>query len=135
MDPGSLAVNMSAASSNSQEGEKKGPTVYRCKKCRRVIAHDENVIGHDVGGGEASFKWNKRGGGRSGKEESELPVCTSIFVEPLQWMTTGQCCALFCIFAILFTPKFQSVKYEVLLCSLFHVPLHCVVVHGCCDPC
>ena len=135
MDPGSVVVNVSAAPSNSQEGEIKGPAVYRCKKCRRVIARDENVIGHDVGGGEASFKWNKRGGGRSGKEESERPACTSLFVEPMQWMTTGQCCAIFCVHIILFTSKRQSVKCEILLCSLFHVPLHCSVIHGCCYPC
>jgi dual specificity phosphatase 12 len=61
--------------------------LYRCKKCRRVIARDENVLAHDVGGGEAAFNWKKRGTKRGMAQER--PVCTSIFVEPMQWMTTG----------------------------------------------
>lgn len=61
--------------------------LYRCKKCRRVIARDENVLVHDVGGGEAAFNWKKRDTKRGMAQER--PVCTSIFVEPMQWMTTG----------------------------------------------
>ena len=63
-------------------------TAYRCKKCRRVVALQENVVDHTPGEGETSFDWHKRKSGNpfNKSEESE---CSSIFVEPLQWMTAG----------------------------------------------
>lgn len=80
-DPGTASSRPPALESMTERS-----TVYRCKKCRRVVARDENVIGHDAGGGESAFKHHKRGGKRGVTEER--PVCTSIFVEPMQWMTT-----------------------------------------------
>lgn len=63
-------------------------TAYRCKKCRRLVALQDNVVSHTPGEGETSFKWNKR---RSGNpfNRSDESECSSIFVEPLRWMTTG----------------------------------------------
>ncbi|XP_027070862.1 uncharacterized protein [Coffea arabica] len=60
--------------------------LYRCKKCRRVVALQENVVNHLPGEGETSFEWNKR---RSGNpfNKPEDNECSSIFVEPLGWMT------------------------------------------------
>jgi len=84
-DPGSSS-NRPLPFPNVLESKTEHSTLYRCKKCRRVVARDENVMGHDVGGGEAAFKWQKRGGKRGMTDER--PVCTSIFVEPMQWMTT-----------------------------------------------
>ncbi|KAG0563809.1 hypothetical protein M758_8G057600 [Ceratodon purpureus] len=84
-DPGS-ANTRPAAPLNDPQSMTERSKVYRCKKCRRVVARDENVIGHDVGGGESAFKHHKRGG-KQGMAE-QRPVCTSIFVEPMQWMTT-----------------------------------------------
>lgn len=85
-DPGSATVKLPAPSNTIESGTERS-TVYRCKKCRRVVARDENVIGHDVGGGESAFKWQKRGG-KEGMY-TQAPVCTSMFVEPMQWMTAG----------------------------------------------
>lgn len=85
-DPGSANIRPPALS-NGIDSNMEHFTVYRCKKCRRVVARDENVIGHEVGGGETAFKHQKRGGKQGTAEER--PVCTSIFVEPLQWMKTG----------------------------------------------
>lgn len=61
---------------------------YRCKKCRRVIALLGNVVDHVPGEGETSFEWHKR---RSGNpfSKSDGNECSSIFVEPLRWMTNG----------------------------------------------
>jgi hypothetical protein len=36
-----------------------------------------------------SFKWRKRGVKGSGTDEPVQPECTSIFVQPMQWMTPG----------------------------------------------
>lgn len=56
--------------------------IYRCKKCRRIVAAEENIVSHERGKGETSFKWKKR----SGEEPAD---CTSIFVEPMKWMEAG----------------------------------------------
>ncbi|KAG6690970.1 hypothetical protein I3842_10G040200 [Carya illinoinensis] len=66
---------------------------YRCKKCRRVVALQENVVDHIPGEGETSFEWHKRKSGNPfiKSDESE---CSSIFVEPLQWMTAVEESAL-----------------------------------------
>lgn len=61
---------------------------YSCKKCKRVIACQENVIPHDPISGESSFRWRRRGVRRWGGENDD-PACTSLFVEPMQWMSPG----------------------------------------------
>ncbi|KAK3218092.1 hypothetical protein Dsin_012062 [Dipteronia sinensis] len=82
-DPG-LPVEVSSGMEVSPNG--RGTPAYRCKKCRRVVALQENVVDHIPGEGESSFEWHKRrSGNRFNKpDESE---CSSIFVEPLRWMT------------------------------------------------
>ncbi|CAN1150060.1 Probable inactive dual specificity protein phosphatase-like At4g18593 [Linum perenne] len=60
--------------------------VYRCKKCRRIVASDDNIVTHERGKGQESFKWKKRSSEPSGKAPAE---CSSIFVEPMKWMETG----------------------------------------------
>lgn len=82
-DPG--LPQQSDSSEVSIKNDKKR-TAYRCKKCRRVIALQANVVSHAPGEGETCFDWQKR---RSHSpfnrfDESE---CSSIFVEPLRWMT------------------------------------------------
>jgi hypothetical protein len=62
---------------------------YRCKKCRRVVALQEHVIDHIPGEGETSFEWRKRKSGNP-YNKSEESECSSIFVEPLRWMTAGK---------------------------------------------
>lgn len=61
---------------------------YRCKKCRRVVALQENVVEHVPGEGETAFEWHKRSFSNCFNKSDESE-CSSIFVEPLRWMTTG----------------------------------------------
>ncbi|XVF56311.1 hypothetical protein PTKIN_Ptkin06aG0108600 [Pterospermum kingtungense] len=70
-------------------GEGINCTAYRCKKCRRVVALQENVVDHIPGEGETSFEWHKW---RSGNpfNKSTQTECSSVFVEPLQWMAAGE---------------------------------------------
>ncbi|KAF9593517.1 hypothetical protein IFM89_024010, partial [Coptis chinensis] len=58
--------------------------IYRCKKCRGIVASQENVVDHKRGEGERCFKWKKRSD--SWDTEKEPPECSSIFVEPMKWM-------------------------------------------------
>ncbi|KAG6638525.1 hypothetical protein CIPAW_10G040800 [Carya illinoinensis] len=57
----------------------------------KVPSH--NVVDHIPGEGETSFEWHKRKSGNPfiKSDESE---CSSIFVEPLQWMTAVEESAL-----------------------------------------
>ncbi|KAL3533530.1 hypothetical protein ACH5RR_007051 [Cinchona calisaya] len=87
-DPGLSVPKISSEAESSFKGEAVGTTpFYRCKKCRRVVALQDNVVDHLPGEGETSFEWNKRRSGNrfTKPEDSE---CSSIFVEPLSWMTT-----------------------------------------------
>ncbi|CAH9080858.1 unnamed protein product [Cuscuta epithymum] len=60
---------------------------YRCKKCRRVVALQNNVVDHVPGEGESAFMWyNRRKSGFPFDKEDEHE-CSSLFIEPLQWMT------------------------------------------------
>lgn len=62
---------------------------FRCRKCRRIIALEENVINHEPGEGETCFNWHKRKSSHT-YDRSDETECSSIFVEPLKWMTTGE---------------------------------------------
>lgn len=77
--------------SHSSEEVLKGKqhsTAYRCKKCMRIVALQENVVSHVPGEGEACFDWQKRkSSNRMNKFQEE--ECSSLFVEPLKWMTSG----------------------------------------------
>jgi len=74
-----------AAANSSEEGpDQKPQLIYRCKKCRRIVAAQEHVVSHAQGKGEASFRWRKRSTGADLVTE-----CAAIFVEPLKWMQTG----------------------------------------------
>ncbi|PRQ56641.1 putative protein-tyrosine-phosphatase [Rosa chinensis] len=66
-------------------GGKTGTSAFRCKKCRRLVAVQDNVVDHIPGQGETSFEWRKRKG--SNYNNFEDFECSSIFVEPLKWMT------------------------------------------------
>lgn len=70
----------------SLEGDNNPTPAFRCKKCRRVVALQENVIDHVPGEGETSFGWNKRQSGNPFDKHYEFE-CSSIFMEPLSWMT------------------------------------------------
>lgn len=67
------------------------PVLYRCRKCRCLVATAHNVVETEDGPGAAGFSWRKRdklqrsaaaggpGGGGGGEEGS-------LFVEPMRWM-------------------------------------------------
>lgn len=84
-DPG-LPREISSDAEVASNVENNHSPAYRCKKCRRVVALQENVVGHTPGEGETSFEYHKR---RSGNpfSKSDEAECSSIFVEPLRWMT------------------------------------------------
>lgn len=83
-----------AALSAPQEGAagRDGKTIYRCRKCRGLVATQHNVVETETGPGASAFRWRKRdkqqrqavgeGGGGGGDEGS-------LFVEPLRWMGEG----------------------------------------------
>ncbi|KAJ1274055.1 hypothetical protein BS78_05G033900 [Paspalum vaginatum] len=81
-DPGVFAQSSSCQDSSKTEQHK---TAYRCRKCRRIIAVEDNVISHVPGEGESCFDWNRRKSGHpyNNKEQD----CSSLFIEPLKWMT------------------------------------------------
>ncbi|KAK3139266.1 hypothetical protein QOZ80_5AG0380460 [Eleusine coracana subsp. coracana] len=81
-DPG-LSPHSGSCHDTCKKDERK--TAYRCKKCRRIIAVQDNVISHIPGEGESCFNWNRRksGGPSNNKEQN----CSSLFIEPLKWMT------------------------------------------------
>ncbi|XP_072955313.1 uncharacterized protein [Typha angustifolia] len=62
-------------------------SAYRCKKCRRILALQENVVSHVPGEGETSFEWQKRKGGNPFNRFQEQD-CSSLFLEPLKWMAS-----------------------------------------------
>lgn len=81
---------MAEPDSSELETTTKPHVVYRCKKCRRIVASEENIVFHQHGKGELSFKWKKRSGNL--RESENQPVdCTSLFVEPMKWMQAGTC--------------------------------------------
>ncbi|KAM0851976.1 hypothetical protein ACQ4PT_052049 [Festuca glaucescens] len=81
-DPGVARQPNPSQELSNKETHKTG---YRCKKCRRIIAAEDNVISHTPGEGNSSFEWqDKRKGGRTYNKEQD---CSSLYVEPLKWMT------------------------------------------------
>ncbi|KAE8653219.1 hypothetical protein Csa_019710 [Cucumis sativus] len=80
---------MSEENNSSSESVSNPQVMYRCKKCRRIVATQESIITHERGKGESCFKWNKRSGNSQGIENKPAD-CTSIFVEPMKWMETLQ---------------------------------------------
>jgi dual specificity phosphatase 12 len=89
-DPG-LSPQSSSCHDTSKKDEQK--TAYCCKKCRRIIAVKDNVISHVPGEGESCFNWNQRKSERPyDKKEQD---CSSLFIEPLKWMTPGMAEVIF----------------------------------------
>lgn len=85
-DPGLTKKEASIGTEAASQKQEVIPTpAFRCKKCRRVVALQENVVTHVPGEGESSFEWNRRSSGNNYNTYGELE-CTSVFVEPLRWM-------------------------------------------------
>ncbi|KAG6430978.1 hypothetical protein SASPL_109053 [Salvia splendens] len=86
-DPG-LPAGTVSSNAEASPGIQAPPTcAFRCKKCRRVIALQENILDHVPGEGESCFDWHKRRGGSPFRRPGD-EGCSSIFVEPLRWMKT-----------------------------------------------
>ncbi|EEF28979.1 probable inactive dual specificity protein phosphatase-like At4g18593 [Ricinus communis] len=83
----SVSAPVPEADTNNSDLEpaSKPQVIYRCKKCRRIVASVENIVLHERGKGEECFKWKRRSGDPQDKEPAE---CSSIFVEPMKWMQT-----------------------------------------------
>ncbi|WOK96786.1 dual specificity protein phosphatase 12 [Canna indica] len=84
-DPGLPAVD-SNSSPEVVKGNQHG-IAYRCRKCRRIVALQENVVSHVPGEGETCFDWQKRKSG-NGMNRLQEQECSSLFVEPLKWMAS-----------------------------------------------
>lgn len=57
----------------------------RCRMCRRLVAAAEHVVAHERGAGSGAFDPRKRGKG--GVAAHGSVACSSLFVEPLAWMS------------------------------------------------
>ncbi|KAK1428934.1 hypothetical protein QVD17_17774 [Tagetes erecta] len=86
-DPGLTKKEASILTETASQKEIVPTPAFRCKKCRRVVALQENVINHVPGEGESSFEWHRRNSRNNYNKYNELE-CTSVFVEPLRWMKT-----------------------------------------------
>lgn len=65
-----------------------GAVLYRCRKCRTLVATAENVI-ETAGPGSNGFAWRKRDKvqrASHGGEDAAAAGTGGIFVEPLRWM-------------------------------------------------
>lgn len=72
----------------SKTGETK--SLYRCRKCRSLVATSQNVLEIASGIGQEAFSWRKRdketGTSRVIDDENGYLQFGGIFVEPLKWM-------------------------------------------------
>jgi dual specificity phosphatase 12 len=53
---------VAAADNSNLETIGKPQVIYGCKKCRRIVAAQENLVPHKPSRGESCFKWQKRSG-------------------------------------------------------------------------
>ncbi|XP_028857139.1 dual specificity protein phosphatase 12 [Denticeps clupeoides] len=61
-------------------------TVYRCRKCRRVLFRGSSILSHCVGSGPVSFSHKKCERDSQVSTAGGRAQCTSLFIEPVQWM-------------------------------------------------
>eukprot|EP00039_Didymoeca_costata_P030853 m.31741 g.31741 ORF g.31741 m.31741 type:complete len:304 (-) comp8344_c0_seq1:1473-2384(-) len=58
--------------------------IIRCRKCRRRLVTEKSFLDHSEGTGQLSFRWKKRD--KELEKSLDAPVCTSLFIEPMEWM-------------------------------------------------
>ena len=74
--------------------------MYRCRKCRTLVATAHNVVETEAGPGAAAFPWRKRDKlqqrcAASSANNGSAPAGASedgggsLFVEPLRWMAAA----------------------------------------------
>ncbi|XP_075689588.1 dual specificity protein phosphatase 12 isoform X2 [Rhinoderma darwinii] len=56
--------------------------LFRCRKCRRSLFRAGSILNHALGDGPAAFVHKKL----AALQVSDPTKCTSLFVEPVQWM-------------------------------------------------
>ncbi|KAJ3034268.1 dual specificity phosphatase 12 [Rhizophlyctis rosea] len=66
------------------EGEKKLVRQLKCKKCRRTLATEHNIVPHTPGAGQSAFSYHKRASPFS--SESSSSPCTSYYLEAMEWI-------------------------------------------------
>lgn len=96
-----LKSQMENPNNSDHETVPKPQVVHRCKKCRRIVAAEESIVPHQRGKGEQCFKWKKRSS-NPWETDKEPPECSSIFVEPMKWMETGEFKLSFFVLLLLF---------------------------------
>ncbi|XP_010420309.1 PREDICTED: dual specificity protein phosphatase 12-like [Camelina sativa] len=69
--------------------ESSGST-YHCKKCKRILLFQEQVIDHTPGEADSEFDdmFKNMIGEVRNKNPGDPNQCTSMFVEPIEWMNT-----------------------------------------------
>lgn len=85
VDPGLPQEVESPRPEGLPDANENSNVAYRCKKCRRVVAVQNNIVDHSPGEGMTAFQWHKRRGGNTFDKPDDFG-CSSIFVEPLKWM-------------------------------------------------
>ncbi|CAO2822279.1 unnamed protein product [Amaranthus hypochondriacus] len=84
-DPGLPREVESTNPETLPDGNRSSTVAYRCKKCRRVVAVQDNIVNHNPGEGMTAFQWQKRRSGNNFDKPDDFG-CSSIFIEPLKWM-------------------------------------------------
>ena len=81
------ATTLSVPSVTDGQGQ---ATLYRCRKCRILLATSDNILETEAAGQEGSFSWRKRDKFQkeSGLDGSGDGAGGGIFVEPLRWMSS-----------------------------------------------
>ncbi|KAI8322268.1 dual specificity protein phosphatase 12 [Martensiomyces pterosporus] len=62
--------------------------LVRCKKCRRALVTEANILDHQAGAGQLAFSYKKRNAGGMDTPHAfpQNRACSSLFVEPMEWM-------------------------------------------------
>ena len=74
----------------ASDGDAQGAAVYRCRKCRTLVATSSNVIETGDGPGATGFRWHKRDKlQKVGDIAASAEGAGGVFVEPLRWMESA----------------------------------------------
>ncbi|KAJ1962490.1 tyrosine protein phosphatase yvh1 [Dipsacomyces acuminosporus] len=62
--------------------------IVRCKKCRRALVTETNILEHQAGAGQVAFSYKRRNvnGTSTPHAFPQNRACSSLFVEPMEWM-------------------------------------------------
>jgi dual specificity phosphatase 12 len=74
--------------------------IYRCRRCRQMVATQEYVVTHNVGRGAGNYGARKKSHVDEDDKKPECSLC--IFVEPMKWMKAGRFLVHDSLFSLLF---------------------------------